>query len=92
MSSGPLLLALDRGSADVAEHRVRPDQLLEQAYKEVAGTVSSVLPRERALAFNELRGPYPANLWLGLHATPYDGMLIGQLALAALCIAMATMV
>ena len=91
VSSGPLLLALDRGSADVAEHRARPDRLLEQAYKEVAGTISSVLPRERALAFNELRGPY-ANSWLGLHATPYDGTLIGQPALAALCIAMATMV
>ena len=31
VSSGPLLLALDRGSADAAEHRARPDQLLEQA-------------------------------------------------------------
>ena len=62
VSSGPLLLALDRGSADVAEHRARPDRLLEQAYKEVAGTISSVLPRERALAFNELRGPYPCQL------------------------------
>ena len=34
VSSGPLLLALDRGSADAAELRVRPDQLLEEAYKE----------------------------------------------------------